>query len=457
MFKMRVKQWQLDKKAKDPEMRAMYFAAKRREEAGKRTSFVVRGRRKELIAVKTYFVRKGVNLAKLESEMPLVVELPRDVRAITPPEESPFWKPIDQPPTRSSNQINGQSQRSNGNLGNDDTSQSSIIQTRHRSPPISMLLKQDSLPATPTLAPDFRHMSASLSSSASYFPAMFATNYWNLATEKYPKENQPDAQPLPWAANQVAASYAIARGDSSDVLSLLNSSSEKLNYIFRQQRPELIPCLLWMISEFEVAGQRDYSTQILSFAAELSQIVLGDQHPITMVIWSLYASETRLLLVEPIMKEIIKIFSAEVSRYDHTLSFMLQVTADLLRLQKRYTEADLLWREVVRRSEEDTGLNSQETVTYMLSAVEPAMEAGAHVEAEAGLRDILARVDVFDDREYQLAMQARVHFMLCLIEQRRGNGAKADEYADKAMKLASIVWARPGHPNLSFWKKRIGR
>ncbi|KAL9618449.1 MAG: hypothetical protein Q9160_006827 [Pyrenula sp. 1 TL-2023] len=470
MFKMRVKQWQLDKKAKDPEMRAMYFEAKKREEAGKRTSFMVRGRRKELIAVKTYFVRKGVDLAKLESEMPSVVELPRDIRAITPlPEESQFphqfphpgsYTPTvasatPKPPKQATSQASSSSNADSPE--HKDVYQTALVLPARRSPPVNMLLNYDVIPVSPASSPDLKHISASLSSSASYFPTMFITDYWKLAFEQYPKEDQPDAQPLPWAATQVAASYAVARGDSSDVFKDLNNSSAKLHYIFKQQRPELIPCMLWLISEFEAAGQTDLSTQVLSFAAELSRIVLGDQHPITMIIWCLYASDSRLLMVEPIMREIIKLFSAAVDRHDYTLSFMLQITADLVRLQKRYGEADALWREVIRRSEESAGPNSKQTVTFLLNAVEPSVEAGSFVQAETGLRDILDRVEVFDDREYQLAMQARVHFMLCMIEQAQGNQIKADTYADEAVRLGSIVWARPEHPSLKFWKKRIGR
>ena len=458
MYKWRVHQWQLDKNSKDSEMRAMYFTARRREAEGKSTAFFVRGRRKELVAVKTYFTRKGVDLDQLDDEDD-VVELPRHIRAVTPLGLTP-----DLGYSGTSSDDGGNRYGANTPSPTDynqrgaSSSSSSLVPFRsgQNKISVSMLLGVDAIPRSPPSDAELRNLSLSLSTSSTYFSTMFSSDYWLLSRITYPLHGQPDLQPMPWAASQVAASYSIAQGDSSSLFSLLDTSSSSLAHVLRQQRPELIPCLLWVLSEFEAAGQKEVSNNVFSYAAELSTIILGDQHPLTQIIWSLYASESRLLLVEPILRQLLRLFETVLDRHHETLLYLYEMAANLMRLQKRYAEAEAYMVEVIRRNEEASGASSRATCAAVLASAEIPVENGKPEESRTILRDVLRRIADDPDEDFRNVMTARVYFFQCVIERGEGNHDQARVLGDQAVAIARKVWPVES-PSMKFWLKRIGR
>ncbi|KAL9111111.1 MAG: hypothetical protein Q9227_004374 [Pyrenula ochraceoflavens] len=460
MYKWRVHQWQLDKNSKDSEMRAMYYAAKRREAAGKATAFFVRGRRKELVAVKTYFARKGVDLSELDDEDD-VVELPRHIRSVTPiqltPELAYSASSSDESKTGGSRRYVATTPSPTSQQGSSASSMSLIpFNSGQLKLPVSMLVGSDAIPRSPPSSADLNNLTLSLSNSSSYFSTMFASDYWLLSKINYPLHGQPDLQPMPWAASQVAASYSIAQGDNTSIFSLLDTSSSSLAHVLRQQRPELVPCLLWVLSEFEAAGQKEVSNNVFSYAAELSDIILGRQHPLTQIIWSLYASESRLLLVEPILRQVLRLFESQLDRHHETILYLYEMAANLMRLQKRYAEAESFMIEVIRRNEEASGPNSRATCAAVLSSAEIPVESGKPAQSHTILLDVLKRIEHDPDDDFRNVMKARVFFFLCVIERGRGNHAKAKEAGDEAIRVARMVWPDDS-PSMKFWLKRIGR
>ena len=65
MYKTYIKQWGLDKKNKEPEMRAIVRKTKQRENQGKGSIIHVRGRRRNFAEVLHYWERKGVSIDEI--------------------------------------------------------------------------------------------------------------------------------------------------------------------------------------------------------------------------------------------------------------------------------------------------------------------------------------------------------------------------------------------------------
>ena len=93
MYKTRIEKWGLDKKNKEPEMRAIVRKNKQRAEQGKRSNFRVRKRHLNFAEVVRYWERKGVTIDEViarstASPTPEAVECFTPVPSpITPPED----------------------------------------------------------------------------------------------------------------------------------------------------------------------------------------------------------------------------------------------------------------------------------------------------------------------------------------------------------------------------------
>ena len=93
MYKTHIAKWGLDKKNKEPEMRAIVRKNKQRAERGKRSNFRVRNRHLDLAEVIRYWERKGVTIDEViarstASPTPEAVECFTPISSpITPPED----------------------------------------------------------------------------------------------------------------------------------------------------------------------------------------------------------------------------------------------------------------------------------------------------------------------------------------------------------------------------------
>ena len=68
MYKTRIKQWALDKKSKENEMRAIVRKSKQRTDLGKRTTFRIRGRPVGFEKIASYWERKGMSIDDVIAE-----------------------------------------------------------------------------------------------------------------------------------------------------------------------------------------------------------------------------------------------------------------------------------------------------------------------------------------------------------------------------------------------------
>src|SRR5947209_8715877 len=83
MYQRKIAQWELDKKHKAPEMKAILRMARQRDAAGLASLFRVRGRRVDIEEVHRYFRRKGEDPATVDVNDS--GPIPSTVKVETPP------------------------------------------------------------------------------------------------------------------------------------------------------------------------------------------------------------------------------------------------------------------------------------------------------------------------------------------------------------------------------------
>ena len=83
MYKKRIKQWGLDKKNKEPEMRAIVRKRKQRADQGKGSTIRVRGQVLDFEKVVRYFHRKGVSIEDIIAQQ-TASSTPKAVEFSTP-------------------------------------------------------------------------------------------------------------------------------------------------------------------------------------------------------------------------------------------------------------------------------------------------------------------------------------------------------------------------------------
>ena len=94
MYKTHIAKWGLDKKNKEPEMRAIVRKNKQRAERGKRSNFHVRKRQLDFAEVIRYWQRKGVTIDEVIARS-IASPMPEAVECFTPPVASPMTPPED--------------------------------------------------------------------------------------------------------------------------------------------------------------------------------------------------------------------------------------------------------------------------------------------------------------------------------------------------------------------------
>ena len=94
MYKSHIAKWGLDKKNKEPEMRAIVRKNKQRAEQGKRSDFLVRKRQLNFAEVVRYWQRKGVTIDEVIAQS-IASPTPEAVECFTPPVSPPMTPPED--------------------------------------------------------------------------------------------------------------------------------------------------------------------------------------------------------------------------------------------------------------------------------------------------------------------------------------------------------------------------
>lgn len=457
MYKLRVKQWHLDKYSKEPEMRAMFHTGNLRRKEGKDSVFIVRGRRKDFLAVKTYFERKGMDPETLEMKSMDESRLPRDIRVVTPePEE----------PTGSKDHVHNRKRRPRLSIAV-PTSQTTLPVRTHipaRSHLASHVHKvRAAVLETPTEAiirapqpsPDLKHVDVTLAIAKSYYVNSFDDERWLIPFSNYPfKSGSTNHEPAQWALMQAAASYFIASGDTQYAFTLLDESSAMLTSLLREQRPELLPCLLWLLAELETSGRRELTDKILSYAAEMSNTILGEHHPLTTIVWCFFASETRGSFFEPIIRLLVDLARGILGLFHPLIAFISVRAADIFRVQKRLTEAEYFLQSSI---DSVSGMSHSKIAAMCQNRLPLAklyMQQQKDFEAKEILDDVLEQAKRIENPRQQLDIRVRAQSLLWRALQGLGWEAKVRELAEPTIRLAKALLENESGPMVKFLMSR---
>lgn len=436
-------------------MRAMLYTAKLRRKEGKDTVFVVRGRRKDFLAIKTYFERKGMDPDALEMTKEEEIKLPRNVRALTPEPESL---------TDSENHPHGRKRRpklcvnlptSQSPAGHSSLSLSPVRSDPpvhgHRfraavlEPPSEVILR------APEPSPEIRHLDVTLAIAKSYFETSFDNERWLIPFSNFPfRSGSTDYEPARWALMQAAASYFIASGDTQYAFTLLDESSAMLTFLLREQRPELLPCLLWLLAELETSGRRELTDRILSYAAEMSNTILGESHPLTTIVWCFFASEARLYLFDPIMRLLIDLARRVLGLFHPLIAFISVRAADIFRVQERFAEAEQFLLDSINSVNGMSHSKKAALCQNRLPLAKLYMQQHKDLEAREILDDVLEEAKKIESPRQQLDIRVRAQSLLWAAWKGLGFEEKVHELAESTIKLAKTLMAKESGPMVKF-------
>lgn len=452
MYKLRVKQWHLDKYSKEPEMRAMFYTARLRRKEGKESVFIVRGRRKDFLAIKTYFERKGLDPETLEMESKDESRLPRGVRVLTPEPEDPSDSQTSEPTKRRRPKLSISVPKSQFlPVRIHAPGKPNLASHIHKFRAAALEPASDVMIRAPQPSPDLRHVDVTLAIAKSYYETSFNDERWLIPFSNYPFKSGPTIhEPAQWATMQAAASYFIASGDTHYAFTLLDESSAMLCSLLREQRPELLPCLLWLLAELEMSGRRELTDRILSYAAEMSNTILGEHHPLTTIVWCFFASEAREYLFEPIIRLLMDLARSILGLFHPLIAFISVRAADIFRVQQRLSEAERFLRNSL---DSVSGMSHSKTAAVCQNRLPLAklyLQQHKDLEAKELLDDVLQQVKKIENPRQQLDIRVRAQSLLWRALKGLGCEERVRELAEPTIRLAKTLLARESGPVLRF-------
>lgn len=226
MYKTYITKWGLDKKNKEPEMRAIVRKYKQREAQGKGSTIRIRKQQRSFADAVRYCKRRGISVDDI---------IARQTASPTP-EAVKFSTPV--------------------------------------SSPIS----------TPSELANPEHM---LLCIRDYFRGSFESGTWvrtepefrcySLKDEKYASLMWPE-----FMVNCEMACTLLERGSFHEAGQALNTATAKIKEVLFTEHPDILTDLPCLIDHFRYGRNRDeMALSILRQFASMSRVVLGSQHPVT--------------------------------------------------------------------------------------------------------------------------------------------------------------------------------
>ncbi len=310
MYQRKIAQWELEKKHKAPEMRAVIRLARQREAAGQRSIFRIRGRKTDIDEVYRYFKRRGEDPSRLDvRDSPI----PSTITVETPPPPPPptqhkqfenvddddpvevlFFMAPDYPMITYPNS-------ETGHLSTSATGSSSGSSTRSDSDVSTPLVFSDGSRAW-QLIPDDPHLGMPIDITFADQCSRFLLQRTQLffdhivLQEFYSRDTANTVISKPWRRTMSSWSRATSegnelmqRGQADDTLGELRSKAhDSVKKHIRSRSPIILLRYFEIICGLRNSGdQRDqlYLDRTLKFVLQMAEIVLPQWHPIRQLTW----------------------------------------------------------------------------------------------------------------------------------------------------------------------------
>ena len=293
-LKHRIRLWHLDKKQKDHEMRAIARLYLTRKAQGKRSIFKIRDRVVDYSEITRYFRRKGIyNIESLASQP---VQLSPDKTEFTchtpepdehddeppPPEHSPAGD-YGGAQSKTESQIPDITEQRALKIARSSTTvdgPSASPEDAYPSPNSLILVEEIPRLNVPT---DHREMECVLNFTKNFLSTNIA---WSQNAVIPPVETDP----IRWRNDFLQASYLFRVSDSDLALAEFSSVYDRIPALLMNQEPVFFAVMLGLLCF--PANPLDFALtqQMFRYIWNMAQVVLGREHPLTLLLSSTLTS-----------------------------------------------------------------------------------------------------------------------------------------------------------------------
>lgn len=257
MFKQRIHAWELDKNNKEHEMIKVLRIVQTRKSIGKDTVCHIRGKIVNIAEIRRYFSRKGITCI---DGVDLDDETPPTIRVSTP---------------------------------------------------VDQLLATPETPRSQVLAlPDsFQCLQIVNNQIKNYIYGTYES-CWQPKLPQYDSESNSTFEILEWRTHLFDAMDLFEVGNANAGYTLLNKVCDRITTILREQHPSLLGEILELASTYRLPSQFPFREQVLHFLSSMSSIILGPNHPLTLLLHHLLNPTLRHSLIESSMRTALTLFSS---------------------------------------------------------------------------------------------------------------------------------------------------
>ena len=297
-LKHRIRLWHLDKKQKDHEMRAIARLYLTRKAQGKKSIFKIRDRVVDYSEITRYFRRKGIyNIESIASQPVQLSPDKTEFTCHTPEPDEHEDEPPPPPPEHSPTDDFGSVQsRPESSQISDTTEQralkppswsSTLVDRPTASPedaypsPNSLILVED-IPRL-NVPTDYREMECVLNFTKNFLST-------NIAWSQHGAIPPVETDPIRWRNDFLQASYLFRVSDSDLALAEFSSVYDRIPALLMNQEPVFFAVMLGLLCF--PANPLDFALtqQMFRYIWNMAQVVLGREHPLTLLLSSTLTS-----------------------------------------------------------------------------------------------------------------------------------------------------------------------
>ncbi|KAL9106270.1 MAG: hypothetical protein Q9227_008669 [Pyrenula ochraceoflavens] len=173
-----------------------------------------------------------------------------------------------------------------------------------------------------------------------YSPENLQREFAEMQVSKQPR-TPPQLDPLICLLNDYNSAILFAQQQKySDARLAVESISERTKHALRNQGPHLLIYLVIMICDSDCPAEFIFNNYLNRYLVDLCKIVVGESHPITVILWNILIAESKIGVGENLVKKSLEIFK-KVFGVAHGETFLLMISiTNILWQQKRYNEAE---------------------------------------------------------------------------------------------------------------------
>lgn len=187
-------------------------------------------------------------------------------------------------------------------------------------------------------------------SAEKYTPENIQKDFENMQVTKQPR-TPVGLDPLICLINDYNNAVMFAQQQKyADARLAVESISERTKHALRNQGPHLLIYLLVMICDSDCPAEFIFNNYLNRYLVDLCKIVVGPNHPITLILWQILMAESKTQMGEVLVRKSLEIFKNVFGQsHGETLLLMISVT-NILWQQQLYVEAETFLHQTLERS-----------------------------------------------------------------------------------------------------------